>query len=218
MLWFGRSDPCNSAGKVAARDARVTPPLQRADLQQLLSSNSLPTCGGVGVYHLPKSAGSSVECFLGAQPHFACCYRTTCGFCRTSARGGQCQHRGLLPSGLRSRWADSPQGRNVTPFFVLPTDLLRLSPRAEFLIARFFARCDSSPAFILDQPAFPPPQVRSCPLFTYVTQFSDQRAASSSSPLGSATRRASSSLRGTITEGEETSSRLHSHEPVHCSA
>ena len=128
MLWFGRSDPCNSAGKVAARDARVTPPLQRADLQQLLSSNPLPTCGGVVFYHLPKSAGSSVECFLGAQPHFACCYRTTCGFCRTSARGGQCQHRGLLPSGLRSRWADSPQGRNVTPFFVLPSDLLRFEP------------------------------------------------------------------------------------------
>ena len=44
---------------------------------------------------------------------------------RGSARGGQCQHRRLLPSGLRSRWAgqqaaDSPQGRNVTPFFVLP--------------------------------------------------------------------------------------------------
>ena len=113
MLWNGERSRCSSVARSSPR-----PGVTAAGVVQA----PLPSCGGVVFFHLPKTGGSTIECFLGAQTQFGCCYRSTCGYCK-SWKGGpgndapQCSHRGLLPLGRVSK---RPGG-----IFVLPGDLIR---------------------------------------------------------------------------------------------
>lgn len=101
-----------------------------------LLSTPLPQCGGVIYYHLPKASGATIECFLGAQPEFSCCYRANCGLCRSwKARLSEpsssvCQHRGLLPETIPG-WREhrtQPAGQSRAGHaFVLPDALIKLS-------------------------------------------------------------------------------------------
>ena len=124
-MWTGRRDACASASVALARDKLVDPPSMRGAASSLLTS-PLPQCGGLIFFHLPKAAGSTIECFLGAQPQFACCYRGTCGYCKQWGRGrvdaadGQCENRGLLPE-----WQYGSLWGKEDGTFVLPFDLFR---------------------------------------------------------------------------------------------
>ena len=136
---MGQRDRCLLPAKVVQRDALTTP---RVALSKSLIQHPLPQCGGLVFFHLPKTGGFSLECFLGAQPQHGCCYRSNCGFCRSwrgdpkSGGAAECQHRGLLPTGLqKSSWKPKPRGGvdtamslNSSGYFVLPNDLMALDP------------------------------------------------------------------------------------------
>lgn len=116
-MWLGRHDRCKDAPKPADGER---------PLSSLLRTPLL-ACGGVVFYHLPKAAGSTIECFLGAQREFACCYRGTCGYCRRwGGADGSCDHRNLLPSWPHgSTWGGKGRFEN-TSTFVVPGDLFRI--------------------------------------------------------------------------------------------
>ena len=112
----------------------------------------LPKCGGVAFWHLPKASGSSLECFLGAQPEFACCYRGTCGACKhwphkpssdnelahtmgAGRQAAQCHHRRLID---KTSWdllvaadRDNTSRNQPSGTFQLPDALLRYAVRRD---------------------------------------------------------------------------------------
>ena len=109
----------------------TTPLTGLAHASRALLRTPLPPCGGVVFFHLPKAAGSTLECFLGAQPEFACCYRLTCGLCKhwggigRHGSDGQCEHRERLPEWP---WGSAWGGSKERGHFVLPDDLFRIPP------------------------------------------------------------------------------------------
>lgn len=137
-MWLGRRDACATASESAFRDRLTAAPAPLQDRAKHLLRSVTPSCGGVVFFHLPKAAGSTLECFLGAQPEFACCYRGTCGLCKHWSRGrqgavdGQCEHRDLLPDWEHgSNWGGlRTKKERYSNQFVLPFDLLRVSGRA----------------------------------------------------------------------------------------
>ena len=122
--WNGHRDHCVEVGAASPR-----PP----DAATSLLQTPLPRCGLVAFYHLPKASGSSLECFLGAQPEFACCLRGTCGYCRTWKKRSPndwphwCQHRGLIPEQMWKHFerVNNRSDNKGPATFLLPDDLLR---------------------------------------------------------------------------------------------
>ena len=123
LPWLGGHDRCVSGSAAARRDG---PAPRRNQIPRALLERSMPRCGGIAFYHLPKTGGSTVECFLGAQRQHACCYRGTCGRCRywSKARGRpQCQHRDLISPRI---WARLSTVSGLARRFLLPDDLFRV--------------------------------------------------------------------------------------------
>lgn len=136
QIWLGYRDRCSSAAALAEKDAAVEPSPKMAAEAKSLIRTPLPPCGGVVFYHMPKTAGFSLECFLGAQPQYACCYRGTCGYCRTwkgkvaQGSAASCEHRGLLlqAEGVLGRRPPrrGDAKRDVSRVFTVPEALMQL--------------------------------------------------------------------------------------------
>lgn len=81
--YMGPSDRCLARSRLLQKDDARRPAQTLAEGARALLTTRLPRCGGVFFYHLGKTGGHSLECYLGAQPQWACCYRSSCGCTHT---------------------------------------------------------------------------------------------------------------------------------------